>query len=100
MVSEFEAGHFEHGVFLAFNLALFRTAARYTTPHPLDFPVCIPQQRISFDTPEGEPTKHPRYDNALIYLAQHNYTFPVAFGSIGFVSSGKSFSVALQPRKA
>lgn len=74
LVREWEAGHVNQAIFVAFNMNVFRTAqvsASDVMP-PYMFPFCVPRARIAFDKVGSDgkraPSKSPPQDSAIVYL--------------------------------
>lgn len=65
---EREYNGFNHAIFLGFNLGILRSAQAPESRSPLDFPLCVPRQRIRFVHPDGRETKAPSHDNVIIYV--------------------------------
>lgn len=59
---------FNHAIFLGFNLGILRSAQTKAFSSPLDFPLCVPRQRIRFVHPDGRFAKSPSHDNVIIYV--------------------------------
>jgi len=51
------------------------------------FPVCFPDEQISFLDDQGRPQPQPKPGNAIFYLGQNSKRFKQVFGAIGSVSS-------------
>ena len=51
------------------------------------FPVCFPDERISFLDHQGRPRASPKHGNAIFYIGQNSQRFGQVFGAIGSVSS-------------
>lgn len=82
----YESGDVTEAFFTVFNLELFRYAQRYTVPHPLDYPVCFPKERLDFWKPGPDgvavPQGSPGHPNAIVYLPPRKYgawQFPATF---------------------
>lgn len=95
LVARYNAGWVDEAIFTVFNLELFRYAQRWPgISHPLDFPYCMPKDRIDFHAPgeapeSSEPQGMPGHPNAVIYLWPKRNTweayqrFQKAFSPIG-----------------
>lgn len=51
------------------------------------FPVCFPDERISFLDDQGRPQPRPKHGNAIFYIGQNDKRFGQVFGAIGSVTS-------------
>lgn len=70
LVRHYKAGEIGQAVFVGFNLEILRTA-QASDPSPLDFPFCIPRNRIKFGEPSlGEIVypSSPNRANVIVYL--------------------------------
>ncbi len=84
LVQHWRAGLVSQAVFVGFNLEILQTAQRYTRDYPfateadmslLDFPFCIPSERIRFLHAENNALKvggQPTHANVLVYLPPRN----------------------------
>lgn len=83
LVHRYTLGHVHQAGFMVFNLELFRYAQGWNVPHPVDFPICYPQERIDFykPGPAGAPVPQgsPGHPNAVIYLGPHVERFQRVF---------------------
>ena len=62
------------GIYIGFSNSILRTAPTDDGLHPLDYAVCIPKQRIAFDTVDADgnrvPTKSPSHDNIIVCVTR------------------------------
>ena len=66
-----QEGEVEAAIFVGFTLEVLRAAQALDVPQPLDFPLCVPKQRIRFDTEEGGKriaSDSPTHANVIVYL--------------------------------
>ncbi len=75
--SMWQEGEIDSMIFIGFNIEILRSAQALDVPQPIDFPFCVPKNRIAFDTPlhtdQGEPFKRvpsnsPTHANVIVYL--------------------------------
>ncbi len=60
LVYEYEVGNVHSAIFIGFNLEVLRMTqehAEYGLPSALDFPFCVPRERLRFWNPETKPAK-------------------------------------------
>jgi len=85
LVDRFTKGMLEEAIFMCFNLELLRYAQRYAVMHPLDFPHCVPKDRIPFLNSELQVQKSPGHPNMVVYLGCNVDAFVSAFVEKGRV---------------
>ena len=72
LVDAYEQGRVTQAIFTCFSLDLLERAQDYPFAHPLDFPYCIPRDRLKFWTVDDrgllgeEPS--PTHSNLIVYL--------------------------------
>lgn len=75
LMHEFEAGHVACAIFLGFSLELLQSAQTFAGKQPLDFPACIPKQRIRFETEDEsgarQPGDQPTHGNVVVLVTQN-----------------------------
>jgi hypothetical protein len=100
LATAWEAYDVECAVFVGFSIELLQSAqgldvangGRDSTPDPLDFPICVPRQRLEFlrETKRGlEPGAQPTHASVVVYLPPRwdhgGAKFREAFQKIGRV---------------
>lgn len=67
LISEWAAGKFEHGIFIAFSVEIMQTGQCAGVP-PQAFPFCVPSTRFGFDMPDGSPSENPSHNCMIVYV--------------------------------
>lgn len=83
LLAEYESGRVEEAVLLVTPSAGSKWFQKLTRL----FPVCFPDERISFLDDQGRPLPRPKHGNAIFYLGQNIQRFGQVFGAIDSVSS-------------
>jgi hypothetical protein len=85
------------GIFVGFTIEVLQQAQKVCSarriPQPLDFPLCVPERRLSFDTigkhDQRISQRDPTHANVIVYLPSRDdpgaLRFRQAFGGIGKV---------------
>lgn len=69
LMEQWEQKTFEQALFLCFSIEHLATSQKYADKSMLDFPICIPKNRIDFINPAtGLPNGSPSHNNAIIYV--------------------------------
>jgi len=94
LMLEWTRGRTTAGVFICFSVEILQAAQKVRqVPQPLDFPLCVPDHRIPFDTLDSRgrrvSQKDPTHANVIIYLPSRDdpgaLRFRRAFKDIGRV---------------
>lgn len=89
LAHRFTMGKVTQAIFMVFNLELFRYAQSWAVPHPLDYPVCFPKERVDFWAPDKSGgisvQGSPAHSNAIVYLGANFDRFQATFTKIGRV---------------
>jgi len=67
----YEQGRVTQAIFTCFSLDLLERAQDYPCAHPLDFPYCLPRDRLAFWTDDDgvlRPEPSPTHSNMIVYL--------------------------------
>jgi hypothetical protein len=80
LVTNYQGGAVRSAVFVGFTLEILRTAQGESWASPLEFPLCVPVQRLRFSG-----AKHPTHGNVIVYLGSELDVFRHHFSSIGHV---------------
>ena len=62
-----ESPIFAHGIFMGFSVEQLAVTQKYHKRSMLDFPICIPSDRIAFYSPYGEKNA-PSHSNVIVYI--------------------------------
>ncbi len=82
LLAEYESGRVTEAVLLVTPSAGSKWFQKLTRL----FPVCFPDERISFLDAQGKPQPRPKHGNAIFYLGQNSKQFQQVFGATGSVS--------------
>lgn len=96
LAREWEEGRTAAAVFLGFSIEILQTAQQVPGLQPMDFPICIPSQRLRYDVSIGGGDKHrrvsqdsPTHANVIVHLPGRDdpkgERFREAFAHIGKV---------------
>lgn len=69
LMNEVKLGNVHHAIFLGFSIEFLQTAQRIDCVQPVAYPLCIPRDRIPFDTFQGEvrvPGTQPTHANVIV----------------------------------
>ena len=83
LLAEYESGRVEEAVLLVTPSA----GSKWFQKLMRLFPVCFPDERISFLDDQGKRQPRPKHGNAIFYLGQNIQRFKQVFEAIGSVSS-------------
>jgi len=71
LAEAWRTGEVESAIFVGFMLEVLRSAQGLDVPQPIDFPLCVPSNRIAFDKPvDGVRvgSKQPSHVNVIVFL--------------------------------
>ncbi len=72
LMHEFYSGRVACAMFLGFSLEILQSAQTFAGKQPLDFPACIPKQRIRFETEDEsgarQPGDQPTHGNVIVLV--------------------------------
>lgn len=89
LAHRFSLNAVDQAVFMVFNLELLRYAQRWEVRQPLEFAVCIPEDRIDFwkPGPDSRPVSQgaPAHPSLIVYMGPHTDRFAEVFGTLGRV---------------
>lgn len=83
ILAEYESGQVSEAVLLVTPSAGSKWFQKLTRL----FPVCFPEERISFLDDQGRPQSRPKHGYVIFYLGQNIQQFKQVFGTIGSISS-------------
>ncbi len=67
LMGELLLGNIAHAIFIGFSIEILQTGQHPQIKGPLDFPTCVPNYRIPFDSPRGK-SRSPAHANAIVYV--------------------------------
>lgn len=79
LMHEFEAERVACAMFLGFSLELLQSAQGFVGKQPLDFPCCIPRQRVKFELEvDGKRVvgRDPTHSNVVVLVCRRPDGFP------------------------
>ena len=69
LVHEYRVGNTEQAIFIGFSIEILQAAQALNCDQPLDFPYCIPRERIRFiDHRTLAPARMPAHANVIVFL--------------------------------
>lgn len=91
LTNSVESGLVKEAIFLGFSLEILASAQRFGCAHPLDYVVCVPENRLKFDTVAKRqriPGNSPTHSNIIVYLGgtvESELKFADRFEQFGYV---------------
>lgn len=69
LAHEYRVGNVQQALFIGFSIEILQATQNLACDQPLDFPFCIPRERIKFiDHRTVKPAKMPGHANVIVYL--------------------------------
>ena len=78
LMEEVKAGRTEEAIFLGFTLEILRTTQECQTGSAMDFPFCVPRERIEFSG-----GSQPTHGNVIVYVGPNVTRFTEVFSEFG-----------------
>jgi hypothetical protein len=98
LMDAYNAGDVPAFVWIGFNLEQLQTLQHainprqaYAGPTPIEFPICIPYNRLAFEDADGVPQESPTHANYICYGGRSIATFVQQFGGFGVCSVPASY---------
>lgn len=80
-----ESGLLTEAIYIGFSIEQLSVTQKYHKLSMLDFPICVPSERIRFDSPDGEKNA-PSHANCIVYVSgivDHTDKFIEVFSRLG-----------------
>lgn len=76
-------GSVSAAIFVAFNAEIMLNAQKFGPP-PQNYPFCVPNKRIAYQSPAGEKSSSPSGCSMIVYLGDNPKLFRHTFGELGY----------------
>ena len=67
LMTHLESGQLTHGIFMGFSVEQLAVTQKYHSLSMLDFPICVPRDRIHFDGVDAA-AQAPSHSNVIVYV--------------------------------
>jgi hypothetical protein len=89
LASLYDQGDVDQALFVGFSLEVLRSAQQFPVLQPMAFPLCVPSQRVAFDTLSDDGTRiassSPVNANVLVWLPPKGLARADAMSAFGLV---------------
>lgn len=88
LIQERSLGNINHAIFLAFSIEALQTCQKGVIQPMGNFPICIPDHRISFVNAEGQPLAGNTHASCFVYVPGQldmTYKFAQVFSQFGII---------------